>query len=138
MSQIHWISCPICNGSRRMSIIEITGGEKQRVRVPCNACGDTGKSLSVDNTKKKEPEPHNRVESLEEKYDGWRDHSNWDKVHYFRDGKPLCRLIKSPKYMLESVRVDVQIHRVCAQPVPEGLRNHPVPNVSKRTNRVKR
>jgi DnaJ-class molecular chaperone len=41
-------SCPICNGSRTMSIIEYVGLLKKLVRVPCTACEGKGKINFLD------------------------------------------------------------------------------------------
>ena len=58
------IDCPICNGSRKMEIVEFIGTEKRKVKVPCTACGGRGKIPFVDLSKPQEiVEVENRLVS---------------------------------------------------------------------------
>ena len=105
MSQTSSKRCPICNGSRKMEILQFAGIEKKVVKVPCTACGGTGKILYVNHSITEEPESKSNVDSVKGFSDGWRRHGKWDKVHYLRDGRFLCRNIRSTKKILESIGV---------------------------------
>ena len=44
MNKLSMIKCNICNGTRRMTIASMVGIEKKLVKVPCTACGGTGRT----------------------------------------------------------------------------------------------
>jgi hypothetical protein len=93
-----------------MSIVKVGIDGKKKVKVPCTACGGSGRILFVDNTAVEEPEITVELSDLS---DGWRDQRHWSNIHYFKDGKPLCNLVRSEKAMLESKSVDDPEKAMC-------------------------
>jgi hypothetical protein len=93
-----------------MSIVKVDNHGKKKVKVTCTGCGGSGRILFEDNTVTEEPEPKIELSDLK---DGWRDHRHWNNIHYFKDGKPLCNLVRSEKAMLESNVVDDPEKAMC-------------------------
>jgi hypothetical protein len=88
-----------------MTIISIVGIEKKLVKVPCTACGGTGRTPFVDKT----PVPEVREKTAMKKIDGlngWRNSNKWSKAHYFIDGICLCRNVRSEDRISRSISVD--------------------------------
>lgn len=99
--------CPICNGSKRMPIVDFVDYEKKVIKVACTACGGKGWILSIDRSAPPKSVGRPRKSSTSRvKDEGWRKHGKWDNLHYFRGGKPLCRVLRSPSIWLESQSAD--------------------------------
>ena len=109
-------SCPICNGSRTMSIIQYVGLLKKLVRVPCTACEGKGKINFLDKSISEEKSEETNVKSIDIKvFQGWRKSKTWQKIHFFTDGKSLCGNIRSKKGITQSTNVDEsKLNESCA------------------------
>jgi hypothetical protein len=95
-----------------MSIVTVNRFGKEKIKVPCTVCGGSGRILFVEKTLVEVSEDEKNIE-LSGLGDGWRDHSQWKSVHYFRDGDSLCNLIKSDIVKLQSKSLDSPKKPMC-------------------------
>lgn len=105
MNNLSMIKCNICNGTRRMTIVSIVGIEKKPVKVPCTACGGTGRIPFVDKTLVPEVREKPAMKKDDE-LNGWRISNKWTKAHYFIDGVCLCGNVRSKDLISRSIKVD--------------------------------
>jgi hypothetical protein len=87
-----------------MTIVSIVGIEKKLVKVPCTACGGTGRTPFVDKTlvpEVREKTAVNKIDGL----NGWRISNKWSKAHYFVDGISLCGSVRSKDLISRSIKV---------------------------------
>ena len=71
-----------------MSIVSAGRLGKEKIKVPCTVCGGSGRILFVGKILVQESVEENGVD-LSDLGEGWRDHSQWKSIHYFKDGDTL-------------------------------------------------